>query len=135
MGGAGNVDDNVLETPGGTYRGVGVRAFDPASGLWSIWWLDLRFPTKMDVPVRGTFRDGVGTFVADDMFEGRPIRMRFMWSRITTTSAHWEQAFFARWRRQLGDQLDDGIQARLRRNSRQAAAADGPSSGSLARSR
>ena len=93
LGGAGNMDDNVLDTPAGAYRGLGVRAFDPASGLWSIWWLDSRFPTKIDVPVRGTFRDGVGTFVGDDIFQGKPIKMRFMWSRITATTARWEQAF------------------------------------------
>jgi hypothetical protein len=93
LGGQGNVDDNLLHAPGGAYRGVGVRSFDPASGLWSIWWLDSRDPARMDVPVRGGFSEGVGTFVAEDMFEGRPIRMRFEWSRITPTTAHWEQAF------------------------------------------
>jgi hypothetical protein len=93
LGGQGNVDDNLLHAPGGAYRGVGVRSFDPASGLWSIWWLDSRDAARMDVPVRGGFIEGVGTFVAEDMFEGRPIRMRFMWSRITPTTAHWEQAF------------------------------------------
>ncbi|MDB5706696.1 MAG: hypothetical protein JWN66_3812 [Sphingomonas bacterium] len=93
LGGQGNVDDNLLHTPQGAYRGVGVRAFDPVAGAWSIWWLDSRDPGRMDVPVRGGFRDGVGTFVADDLFEDRPIRMRFTWSKITPTTAHWEQAF------------------------------------------
>src|SRR5690349_13456016 len=44
LGGLGNVDDNVLELPGGTYRAVSVRAFDAETCQWSIWWLDARHP-------------------------------------------------------------------------------------------
>ncbi|MFI7576927.1 hypothetical protein [Micromonospora sp. NPDC049497] len=44
-------------------------------------------------PVVGRFVDGVGTFLADDVDEGRPIRCRFLWSAITPTSCRWEQAF------------------------------------------
>jgi len=92
LGGLGTVDDNVLELPSGTYRAVGIRAFDTEAGHWSIWWLDARTPT-IEPPVRGNFKDGVGTFVGDDTFDGRPILVRFVWSAITPTSAHWEQAF------------------------------------------
>ena len=93
MAGAGNVDDNLLELPAGSYRAVGLRAFDPAQGKWSIWWLDGRTPGRIDVPVVGGFENGVGTFIADDMFRGRPIKARFMWSDITATTAIWRQAF------------------------------------------
>jgi hypothetical protein len=94
MNGYGNVDDNVLSLPGGTYRAVGLRSFDVATHQWSIWWLDGRTPLgPLDPPVRGGFHDGVGTFYADDTFNGRPIRMRFAWSKITATTCHWEQAF------------------------------------------
>src|SRR6218665_692066 len=55
MAGAGNIEDNMLELPGGTYRAVGLRAFDAASGSWSIWWLDGRAPTQLGVPVVGGF--------------------------------------------------------------------------------
>ena len=41
----------------------------------------------------GNFHNGVGTFECDDTFNGKPIRVRFIWSRITPNSAHWEQAF------------------------------------------
>ncbi len=94
MGGYANVDDNVFEVPGGSYRGVGLRSFDAKSGTWSIWWLDGRAPLgPVEPPVRGSFHDGVGTFYADDIFNGIPVRMRFIWSKITPTSCHWEQAF------------------------------------------
>ena len=92
MGGAANVEDNLFHAPAGDYRGVAVRALDPETGLWAIWWLDSRAPHKLDSPVRGSFRDGVGTFFADDDLNGRPIKVRFLWSRITRSSAQWEQA-------------------------------------------
>ncbi|HTU09868.1 MAG TPA: DUF1579 domain-containing protein [Allosphingosinicella sp.] len=93
LGGLGNVDDNWLELPGGAYRAVTLRAFDPGAGRWSIWWLDSRHPAQLDVPVVGGFDDGIGRFFADDLYGGRPIRIRFLWSAITGTSAEWRQAF------------------------------------------
>ena len=93
LGGFGNVDDNVLELPDGTYRGVGLRSYDPATKTWAIWWLDSRDPHVLDVPVIGTFQDGVGTFTARDTLRGQAIIMKFVWSHITPTSAVWEQSF------------------------------------------
>ena len=43
----------------------------------------------------GGFEDGVGTFLADDTFNGEPIKVRFLWSRIAPQSCRWEQAFLA----------------------------------------
>jgi len=94
MGGYALVDDNVLDLPAGAYRAAGLRSFDATTGVWSIWWLDGRTPLgPLDPPVRGRFQEGVGTFLADETFNGKPIRVRFTWSKITPTSAHWEQAF------------------------------------------
>lgn len=92
--GAGNVDDHWLDDPGGAYAAATVRRLDPETDLWSIWWLDGRFP-GLGPPVHGGFRDGVGTFLGKDEHEGRPIDVRFIWSRITETGAQWEQAFSA----------------------------------------
>lgn len=92
LGGAGNVDDNVLHAPSGSYRAVTVRRKDAASGLWSIWWLDERSP-GFDPPVKGSFKDGIGSFYGDDTFEGKPIRVRFVWSHSGANQARWEQAF------------------------------------------
>jgi hypothetical protein len=92
LGGAGSADENLFEAPGGAWRGTGVQAFDDKTGLWSSWWIDGRTAT-LDPPVRGRFRDGVGTFFGDDTVDGRPVKVRVQWSRITPRSVHWEQAF------------------------------------------
>jgi len=94
MGGYGNVDDTELHRPDGTYYGVTVRTYDPKTGTWSIWWYDGRDPSgDLDPPVRGRFKDGVGSFYSDDTLRGKPIKVRFTWSGITASAAHWEQAF------------------------------------------
>jgi len=93
LDGAGNVDDNVLEMPNGTYRAVSLRTYEPWSDRWSIWWLDGRNPGRLDPPVVGGFKDAIGTFIGPDTFDGRPILVRFLWSDITATTCRWEQAF------------------------------------------
>jgi len=93
LGGLGNLDDNVLEHPNGTYRAISIRAYDPESRQWAIWWLDGRNPHHLDPPVIGGFEGGIGTFVGEDTFNGVPILVRFRWSDITATTCRWEQAF------------------------------------------
>jgi hypothetical protein len=92
LAGLGNMDDNWLDLPSGAYRAMGIRAFNPETRQWSIWWLDARVQT-IDPPVRGGFSNGVGRFEGDDTLRGQPIKVRFQWSEITATSARWEQAF------------------------------------------
>lgn len=93
LDGRGNSDDNFIDLPGGAYYGMSIRDYDPKTETWAIWWLDARNPHKIEPPVIGNFENGVGTFLGDDIFNGKPIKVRFIWSRITRNSAHWEQAF------------------------------------------
>lgn len=95
LGGAGNIDDNLIHLPEGSYRAASLRAWDAQSRCWSIWWLDGRLPGEIGTPVRGSFEGGVGQFYADEDFEGRPIRVRFLWLRTNTPTPRWEQAFSA----------------------------------------
>lgn len=92
LGGNGNVEDNLLNFPIGPYRAIAVRAFDVASQTWAIWWLSANDPHHLDVPVIGKFEDGVGSFFADDMLDGKPISVRFLWLLADPTSPRWEQA-------------------------------------------
>lgn len=95
LGGFGNLEDNLLALPEGDYRAAALRSFDPATGQWSIWWLDSRHPHALDVPVVGRFSDGVGTFLARDELNGHPIQIRFIWSVPASGLPRWEQAFSA----------------------------------------
>lgn len=93
LGGWGNLEDNLLHLPEGEVRAVALRACDPATQTWSIWWLDGRRPQQLDVPVVGRFSDGRGVFYADDRLDGRPIRVRFIWCANPGGHPTWEQAF------------------------------------------
>jgi len=92
LGGAGNMDENVLDFPGSAYRAVTLRTYDAVKDQWSILWIDSRNPSHLDPPVVGGFKNGVGTFYAEDTFKGKPIRVRFLWTNLAT-KPHWEQAF------------------------------------------
>lgn len=97
LGGLGNTDEADIAMPGGRYTGISLRLWDPEREEWAIHWLDSRLPGRIGPPVRGGFRqrpDGpFGVFHGDDSHNGRAIRVRFIWSRITTEAARWEQAF------------------------------------------
>lgn len=93
LGGLGNIDDNALDFPGGAYRAAALRAYDPEKKKWSIWWLDSRSPGDLGPLVAGRFENDAGTFFGDDTFNGKPIRVRFFWTRVKSDTPHWEQAF------------------------------------------
>jgi hypothetical protein len=94
MDGRANVEEHMLDAPSRAYRAIGLRAYEPKTGQWSIWWLDGRYPSgPLDPPVKGRFENGVGAFYSDYTDKGgKPMRVRYMWSHITPTAARWEQA-------------------------------------------
>ena len=94
LDGIGNEDMFRTDHAGG-FSGMSFRFFDPDAGVWSIYWADSRRPGLLDPPVLGGFDGDVGIFEGDDVFDGRPIRVRFTWSRVTTPAPRWEQAFSA----------------------------------------
>jgi hypothetical protein len=88
-----NIEEHTFKRPTGTTYGIGIRAFDPKTATWAIWWIDSRVPHRpMDPPVKGRFQNGVGTFTNEYVEDGKTLRGRFIWSHITATSAVWEQA-------------------------------------------
>jgi hypothetical protein len=93
LGGLGNIDDNLLYLPAGTYRAISLRAFDPTTRQWAIWWLDGRTAERLDPPVIGGFTQDEGEFLGNDVFEGKPVIVRFRWHEVRSRRPHWDQAF------------------------------------------
>ncbi len=91
LGGAGNVDDHWIGDPSGPYAAATIRRLEP-DGRWSIWWIDSR-RSGLDSLMRGTFENGVGTFVGVDKVNGTRIDVRFIWSSVNEQIPRWEQAF------------------------------------------
>jgi hypothetical protein len=92
LGGMGNQDEFVTDEFGDThFVGTSIRLFDPVEQAWSIYWADNR-SVQMQLPVKGSFKDGVGTFFGRDVHKGKPVLARFIWSNITPSHARWEQA-------------------------------------------
>ena len=79
--------------PDGDVRSAALRSFDASTRTWAIWWLNGQLPHQLDVPVVGGFTNGVGQFVANDVLDGRPIVIRFLWYGNAGRNPTWEQAF------------------------------------------
>jgi hypothetical protein len=92
LDGLGNEDMFRTDHAAG-FTGMSFRFLDPEAGRWSIYWADSRRPGLLDPPVLGGFDGDSGVFEGDDVLDGRPIRVRFTWSEITTPTPRWEQAF------------------------------------------
>jgi hypothetical protein len=93
-GGAGNIDEYEAESPSGRIQGMTVRLYNPKSQQWSLYWAN-NANGVLETPMIGGFKDGRGEFYDQEMFEGRSIYVRYIWSNITPDSARWEQAFSA----------------------------------------
>lgn len=90
LGGVGNFEQVWMPSTGTV--GMALRLFDQDTHEWAIHWASSA-TGRLEPPVVGRFVDGVGTFEADEIWEGAPIRVRFVWDEISETKARWTQAF------------------------------------------
>jgi hypothetical protein len=93
LGGAANIDEISFPTKG--WHGLTLRLHDRATDEWALYWVGDQ-AARIEPPVVGRWGED-GRFVGwcDDVHEGTPVRVRFVWSGVTATTAHWEQAFSA----------------------------------------
>jgi hypothetical protein len=97
--GIGNYDDFVPVDWRPGFVGMSLRLFSRQSHQWSIYWLDnvaagLDSDTGcLTPPVVGRFKDGIGVFVGPDLYEGKPIIVKYVWSEISPSTARWHQEF------------------------------------------
>jgi hypothetical protein len=92
-GGRANMDELECDTPKGHIQGLTIRTYNTQTGQWSLYWANSTRGVIEMPPVVGEFKNGVGEFFDQEMYEGRNIFVRYRWSNITPRSATWEQAF------------------------------------------
>jgi len=94
LGGLGHIEEVTLERTSGATEELAVRFFDPRTQQWRIDEADNgnSFNSR---PVVGAFKDGRVEGYSHELWEGKFIFRRVIWSEITATAFHWEQAFSA----------------------------------------
>ena len=92
----GRADLEEFETTGptGHIEGLTLRLYDPQTRQWSLYWATSKSGT-MGPPTIGRFQNGRGEFFDTEPAgpNGRAILVRYIWSDITPTTAHFEQSF------------------------------------------
>jgi hypothetical protein len=92
LGGAGSLEQ--IEADGARHLELlTLRLYSAQAHQWSLNFSNSQTGQMAGAPSIGEFRDGVGTFLAADTYNGRTILVRQLWSAITPTSYHFEQAF------------------------------------------
>lgn len=92
--GAANIVELVVDGAAGHFQGLSLRTYSPQTRQWM-----LSFANAIDgqvaAPTIGGFVNGRGEFYQQDTLAGRSIFVRFVMSRITASSVHFEQAYSA----------------------------------------
>jgi hypothetical protein len=88
----GHIEEFTMDRATGVRDGVALRFFEPRSQQWSIY--SATGVNGLDPhPMVGEFKDGRGEFYSHELYKDRMLLCRVIWSEITATSLHWEQAF------------------------------------------
>jgi hypothetical protein len=90
--GRANLEEFETRGTSGHIEGLTLRTYNPQSHQWSLYWANGKTGI-LGVPTMGEFRNGVGEFYDQEPINGRAVLVRYVWSRITPNSAHFEQSF------------------------------------------
>jgi hypothetical protein len=88
--GAATVDELYFPTKG--WSGLTLRTFDREKRQWFIYWVSSR-SGMLGTPVVGGFQGDRGEFFGEDEDGGRPVAVRYSWTKLDADHARWEQAF------------------------------------------
>ncbi|HEY3860045.1 MAG TPA: hypothetical protein VGM47_10610 [Gammaproteobacteria bacterium] len=93
-GGKANMVELEVDGPAGHLELASWRLYDPDARQWSLNVASSR-GGGLGVPTVGGFKDGRGEFYDHETFGGKPILVRFVITRLSADTAHFEQAFSA----------------------------------------
>ena len=90
--GRANLLELALRGPAGQIEGLSLRLYDPQSERWSVYFATSENGT-LGTPMVGQFQNGHGEFSSRELFHGKMIDIRFVFSNVTSKSFHGEQSF------------------------------------------
>lgn len=90
--GRAQLDTIEVDGSSGHIEGLTLRLYDPSARQWRLYWANSRIG-RLDPPQIGDFQDGHGDFYTTDTIEDKTILIRYDWSRMTSGTPHFEQAF------------------------------------------
>lgn len=93
--GKANLGEFDVSGKAGHIEGLSLRLYNPDSRQWSIFWANQKDGSLGVPPMIGGFRNGRGEFYDQEMFNGKAVFVRFVFSEITKNSFRLEQAFSA----------------------------------------
>jgi hypothetical protein len=93
LGGIGSIEE--LRIPARDFSGIGIRLLDVGQKVWSDFWVNAKSGVLGAEGLKGTFDNGVGTFVAEDKEDGKPVLYRGVWDEIDRAKGRhrWHQGF------------------------------------------
>jgi hypothetical protein len=81
-----------LRIPARNFSGMGLRLLDVENHVWSDFWVNARSGVLTTPGQVGSFENGAGIFVTDDVDNGQPVKYAGIWDAITPASCRWRQA-------------------------------------------
>jgi hypothetical protein len=89
------MDEFVVDSPATKTKveALTIRLYNPANHTWSIYWANAKNGEFSMPATVGRWTNGRGEFYDHEQLNGRWILVRYVWSNVTPTSAHFEQAF------------------------------------------
>jgi hypothetical protein len=95
--GRGGLGQTEADGPTGHLEALSLRLYNPQAHQWSLTYASTggttSIPTSLSAPTIGEFKQGRGEFFDTELFNGKSIFVRNVWSDITPNSCRFEQAF------------------------------------------
>jgi hypothetical protein len=95
--GRASLGETEADGPAGHLEALSLRLYNPEAHQWNLYYASsggtTSTATALTVPTIGEFKNGRGEFFDTELFHGRNILVRNVWSDISPNSIRFEQAF------------------------------------------
>jgi hypothetical protein len=90
--GRADLEEFETDSQTGHIEGLTLRLYNPQSHQWRLYWANSA-DGILDPPMIGEFKNGIGGFFDQQLWKGRAVFVRFLWSNTMTSTPHFEQSF------------------------------------------